>query len=314
MRTILFLDSVHPKVDQALLDAGFATVHDYTSNYEAILKLVSKVEGVIIRSRFKLDQSFFNHASQLKFVLRYGAGLENIDVTYAESKNVKCLRVPEGNRDAVGEQALGMLLMLMNNLKRADNEIRNGVWKREENRGYEVHGKIVGIIGYGYMGSGFAEKLQGFGCSIIAYDKYKKNYAPTYVEEVGLKDIFKRADIVSIHVPLTEETDHWIDEEFFAQFDKSIYFINTARGPITDTQAVLNGIKCNKILGACLDVLEFEKTSFENLFERNELPQALKELIKNEKVVLSPHVAGWSFESYEKLANASIEKILRLYN
>ncbi|MCT4625140.1 MAG: NAD(P)-binding domain-containing protein [Schleiferiaceae bacterium] len=312
MKKVLFIDSVHPLVEKELAKKGFQVEHDYSSSKEEIAKILNQYEGLIIRSRFKIDQEFLSHPHQLNFIGRYGAGLENIDTAFAEQQKITCIRVPEGNADAVGEQAIGMLLMLFNNLKRADQEIRNGIWKREENRGYELSGKTVGIIGAGHMGSRMIRKLQGFDCQILVYDKYKRMDEVGFVQ-VELNEIFKRADIVSIHTPLTEETDNWMNENFWNQFYKPIYFINTARGPIVNTKSLIDAIDQGKISGACLDVLEYEKTSFENLFENKELPEAFQRLIASEKVILSPHIAGWSFESYVKLGTTMVDKILALY-
>ena len=313
MKTILFIDSVHPMVEEALLKAGFNTEHDYKSSKEEIASKLSNYEGLIIRSRFKIDQSFLENPHQLKFIGRYGAGLENIDIAFANAQNISCIRVPEGNRDAVGEQAIGMLLMLFNNLKRADAEVRQGIWKREENRGYELSGKTVGVLGYGFMGSGFVEKLAGFNCEVLVYDKYKRNISGKGFKQVELEEIFEKSNILSVHVPLTEETKFWLNKSFWDKFKKPIYVINTARGPILKIADLMDAMDCGKVKGACLDVLEFEKSSFENLFEEGDMPKDFKRLIESDKVILAPHIGGWSFESYVKLGEAMIEKILKLY-
>ncbi len=213
MRKILFLDSVHPYVEKELINSGFEVQHDYSSSREEIAKRLSEYYGLIIRSRFKINKEFLSHSNTLKFIGRYGAGLENIDTEFAESLNIKCIRVPEGNRDAVGEQAIGMLLMLLNNLKRADAEVRKGVWRREENRGYEIKGKTLGILGYGYMGSAMHEKLKGFGCNVLVYDKYLE-IKDKNVKQVELKVLFKEADIISVHIPYTEENLFWLEKAF----------------------------------------------------------------------------------------------------
>ena len=313
MKRLLFLDSVHPSVEERLLSRGFIVDHDYDSSKELVMEKLRNYEGLIIRSRFKIDQEFLSAPHGLKFIGRYGAGLENIDVSFAESQNVTCIRVPEGNRDAVGEQAIGMLLMLLNNLKRADYEVRKGVWKREENRGYEINGKTIGVLGFGYMGSGFVEKLSGFNCEVLVYDKYKEVESGSYFRNSTLEEIFEKADILSVHVPLTEETKFWLDADFWEKFKKPIYVINTARGPILKIAHLMDAIENGSVKGACLDVLEFEKTSFENLFTDNEMPEDFKRLISSGHVILSPHIAGWSFESYQKLADAMVAKILALY-
>ena len=237
--------------------------------------------------------------------------MENIDVPFAESKGIKCLHAPEGNRDAVGEHAIGMLLALLNNLLRADKEVSNGVWIREGNRGTEIQGKTFGIIGYGNMGSAFAQRLKGFGVTVLAYDKYKKNYSDEYTKEATMEELFEKADIVSLHLPLTEETHYLANNNFFKKFKKNIYFINTARGKNVKTDDLVEQIKSGKVLGACLDVLEYESISFEAL-DPNKMPEAFKYLVQSDKVILSPHIAGWTYESHEKIAETLVRKILAL--
>ena len=247
--------------------------------------------------------------ANLRFIARSGSGLENIDVAYAESKGIAVYNSPEGNRDAVGEHAVGMLLMLMNNLRQADADVRAGRWPREENRGYEIAGKTLGIIGYGLMGSSLAQKLSGFGARVIAYDKYKIGFSGPLVQEVSLEELQQQADIVSLHLPLTEETHYYADAAFFASFAKPIYFINTARGKNTETAALVEALKSGKVRGACLDVIEYEKASLEGL-EKDPSLTAMRDLIGMSNVVLSPHIAGWTHESYEKLSSVLAEKIL----
>ena len=236
--------------------------------------------------------------------------MESIDVEYAKSRNIHCLNSPEGNRDAVGEHALGMLLSLMNNLNRADNQIRKGEWKREENRGHEIDGKTVGIIGYGSMGSSFAAKLRGLGCKILAVDKYRKGFGNEWVTETNLIEIQKEADIVSLHVPLTPETTFMLNDEFLLKFQKNIYVINSARGKCLHTDDLVKNLQSGKVLGACLDVNEYEDSSFEN-FSPHGLSgnPTWQYLIQSERVILSPHIAGWTFESYEKISGVLYEKI-----
>lgn len=311
MRKILFLDSVHPKVEADLVKAGFEINHDYTSSRDEVAKILPEYYGLIIRSRFKINKEFLSNPNSLKFIGRYGAGLENIDTEFAESLNITCIRVPEGNRDAVGEQAIGMLLMLLNNLKRADSEVRKGIWKREENRGYEMSGKTVGILGYGYMGSAMHEKLKGFGCNVLVYDKYLK-FNDKQVNQVELEELFQEADIISVHIPFTVENQFWLNRDFWSKFKKPIYVINTARGDVLKISDLMDSIDEGKVLGACLDVLEFEKSSFENLDSEAEMPNDFVRLINSDKVILSPHIAGWTYESYDKLAKAMVSKILAL--
>jgi D-3-phosphoglycerate dehydrogenase len=309
---ILFLDSTHPLLEQGLKDAGHDLAFDFESDEQTLTAKLAGVNGLILRSRMRIDRELLVHANDLKFIGRFGAGLENVDVAYAESKGIPCIRVPEGNRDAVGEQAVGMLLALFNHLKRADAEVRQGHWLRKENTGLELQGKTVGVIGYGYMGSAFVEKLKGFGVTVLIYDKYKSQYAPDWAFETGLQAIFENADVLSLHVPLTEETYYMVNRDFLLQFRKPIYLINTARGPVVETAALVEALKSRKVLGACLDVLEYEKTSFENLFETDRLPEPLNFLLQAENVLLSPHIAGWSKESFAKMARVMLDKISRI--
>ncbi|MDZ4821918.1 MAG: NAD(P)-dependent oxidoreductase [Flavobacteriales bacterium] len=309
MRKILFIDSVHEVLHQRLESAGFACEMHHTAAREELLLIAKNYFGLVVRSRISIDKEFLDAASSLEFIARSGSGLENIDVKYAQSKRIEIFNSPEGNRDAVGEHAIGMLLMLMNNLHRADVEVRNGLWRREENRGHEIAGKTIGIIGYGVMGSGFAEKLSGFGCNIIAHDKYKKGFSSSRVKEVSLEEIFRETDILSIHLPFTDETKYYVNEEFVSRFHRPIYFINTSRGKIVETSALVSALKNGKVKGACLDVLEHEKSSLEGL-ESDALSNDLKFILKSDSVVLSPHIAGWTNESYFKLSDVLADKIL----
>ncbi len=309
---ILFLDSTHPLLEERLKQAGHQLFFDDKNPAEKVAETLSDYDGIIVRSRFKLTADFLKNGKQLKFIGRFGAGLENIDTAFAQQNNIVCIRVPEGNRDAVGEHALGMLLSLFNKLNSADAEVRQGIWKRKENTGVELQGKTVGVIGCGQMGSAFVEKLQGFSCKVLVYDKYQSQVAPAWAIETSLKAIFEEADVVSIHTPLTPETKYLVSRDFILQFRKPFYLINTARGPIVETAALVEGLKSKKVLGACLDVLEYEKTSFENLFASDDLPAPLQYLLQASNVILTPHVAGWSQESFEKMAEAMAEKIGRL--
>jgi D-3-phosphoglycerate dehydrogenase len=306
---ILFADSNHPVLHETLILKGIQCDLFWNKPVSELLNLLPAYDGLVIRSRFKLSKEILDTCSQLKVIGRVGAGMENIDVKHAEKKGIVCLCVPEGNRDAVGEQALGMLLMLLNNLKKADQEVREGIWLRAENRGTEIKGKTVGIIGYGNMGSSFSEKLMGFGCTILAHDKYKKNFGKSGVIESSLNEIFEQADIVSIHLPLTEETTHYANENFFKKFKKPIYFINTARGKCVNTFDLVEALKSNKVLGACLDVLEYESITFEKI-DLAKLPEPMQYLISSQKVILSPHIAGWTHESNYKMSKMIAEKII----
>lgn len=293
----------------ALRAHGFDCDEDYVSPKEKIMEKIGEYEGVVIRSRFRIEKEMIDAAVKLKCIARAGAGMENIDVTYAESKGIRCVHAPEGNRDAVGEQAVGMLLALMNNLLRADREVRNGIWIREGNRGYELEGKTVGIIGYGNMGSAFAQRLRGFNVTILAYDKYKTGFGDALVQESTMEALFEKADVLSIHLPLTEETRYLVNDDFLSRFKKPIWFINTARGKNVDTAALTRAIEAGIVRGACLDVLEYESVSFEAL-DAAALPEPFRYLIRSDKVILSPHIAGWTFESHEKIAKTLAGKMI----
>ena len=312
-KKVLFLDTVHPILEERLIVANFVCEHDYASAKQQIENKISEYFGMVIRSRFTIDKTFLDKATNLKFIARSGAGLENIDVKYAEKKGIRVFNSPEGNKDAVGEHAIGMLLMLFNQLKKGDTEVRKGIWDREGSRGLELSGKTVGIIGYGNMGSAFAEKLKGFGCKILAYDKYKKGIGNENVQEVSLETIFEETDVLSIHLPLSEETHYYVNSSFINQFKKPIYIINTARGNNVCLAGLVEALKNKKILGACLDVLEYETKSFEQI-ETHKLPEAFQYLINAENVILSPHVAGWTQESYIKLSEYLADKIEKEFN
>jgi D-3-phosphoglycerate dehydrogenase len=306
---ILLADNNHKILKKELLNSGFMCDEDFLSKKEEIEQKIHLYDGIILRSRFKIDKKFIDKAKNLKFIARVGAGLESIDVAYAKSKNIHLIAAPEGNRNAVGEHTLGMILMLFNKLKKADLEIRKGKWLREDNRGVEIEGKTVGIIGYGNMGKAFAKKLKGFETKVIFYD-IKKNIGDHNAKQVSLEELFIQTDILSLHLPHTSQTNKMVNTTFINKFKKSFYILNTGRGTAIITNDLVDALKSNKILGACLDVLEFEKLSFEHFFEDNNLPSAFKYLINSDKVILSPHVAGWTIESKYKLAKTILDKIL----
>lgn len=307
-KRILFLDSNHPVMIETLRANGFVCEEDYTSSKEEVMQKLHGYHGVVIRSRFKLDKVFLDAGTQLRCIGRAGAGMENIDVEYATSKGITCVHAPEGNRVAVGEHALGMLLSLMNNFRKSDNETRNGIWKREENRGTELTGKTVGIIGYGNMGSSFAKVLAGFDVKVLAYDKFKSGFSNGYVQEASLENIFENADVLSLHVPLTEETNMMVNDAFLNAFSKPIWFINTSRGKVVQTSAVVNALENGKIKGAAIDVLEYESVSFEQL-DADELPEPFQRLRRMDNVIITPHVAGWTFESHLKIGKVIADKM-----
>ncbi|MFC4722656.1 2-hydroxyacid dehydrogenase [Geojedonia litorea] len=304
---ILHLDTNHPLLIDQLNLLGFINDEDYTSSKQEIEAKISDYDGVIIRSRFTIDKSFLDAATNLKFIGRVGAGLENIDGDYAAKKGVELIAAPEGNRNAVGEHTLGMLLSLFNKLNKADREVRQGMWLREANRGLELDGKTVGIIGYGNMGKAFAKKLRGFDVTVLCYD-IKNDVGDENAIQVALQDFQKRVDIVSLHTPQTPLTLNMINAKFIDGFIKPFWFLNTARGKSVVTNDLVEALKSGKILGAGLDVLEYEKSSFEQLFS-SEMPEAFRYLIQAENVILTPHVAGWTIESKAKLAQTIIDKI-----
>lgn len=302
-KKILIVDKLHPafKIEAEKLGYQVDDFPEFTR--EQTLASISAYQGLAVRTKFKIDKEIIEVANNLEFIARAGAGLDNIDEAFAKARNIKLLNAPEGNRDAVAEHAIGMLLSLLNNLRKSDIEIRNGIWDREGNRGFELKGKTVGIIGYGYMGQCFAKKIKGFDVDVIAYDKYQTGFSDDFATEVSMEQIVKQADILSLHIPLTRETRQLVNDEYLFHFRKPIYFINTARGEIVNTSSILNAIKDGKILGAGLDVLEVEK-----------LPSLIdqvwfNDLKENGKVLLSPHVAGWSVESYQRISEVLAAKL-----
>ncbi len=308
---ILFIDSNHNLLHETLEKAGHVCDLNYAWTKDEIINNVHLYDGIVIRSKIKITKEIIDKAVKLKFIARAGAGMENIDIVYSESKGIKCLHAPEGNRDAVGEHAIGMLLSLFNNLCRSNKEVREGKWLREENRGIELSEKTIGIIGYGNMGSAFAERLKGFGVKVLVYDKYKKNFGNEFIIETSLEEIFELADVLSLHTPLTDETNYLINDAFINSFKKNIYIINTARGKCLNSVDLTKNIKSGKVLGACLDVLEYEMLSFEKL-DSSSLPEAFQYLSQSEKVIFSPHIAGWTHESNKKIAKVLAEKILKI--
>lgn len=311
---ILHLDTNHPLLLNQLAALGFTNHEDYTSSKEELLQKIHRYDGLIIRSRFSIDQPFLEKATNLKFIGRVGAGLENIDCDFAISKNIELIAAPEGNRNAVGEHTLALLLGLFNKITKADAEVRIGKWLREENRGLELDGKTVGLIGYGNMGKAFAKKLRGFDVTVLCYD-LKENVGDQNCTQVSLKELQEKASILSIHTPQTSLTKNMIKSTFINGFKHNFWLLNTARGSAVVTSDLVTALKNGKILGAGLDVLEYEKASFENLFKVNketntpEMPAAFNYLIGAENVILSPHVAGWTHESKEKLAQTIVDKI-----
>ncbi|HON17637.1 MAG TPA: NAD(P)-dependent oxidoreductase [Salinivirgaceae bacterium] len=308
---VLFVDTTHPLLRQLLEQAGFECEYFPFTKKEEYLPIIANYDGIIIRSKFYIDADFLGQAKRLKFIGRVGSGLENIDLEAAKKLRIQCINSPEGNRDAVGEHALSMLLSLFNNISRANQQIRNGIWLREDNRGIELKGKCVGIIGFGNTGSAFAEKLLGFGCRILAYDKYKSYYAPFYVSETDLATIQSTCDVISFHVPYNSETHYMVNEQFLHNCRQGVYIINTSRGKVINTRHLLNAINSGKVAGACLDVFEFESVSFETVLQTDD---TFRELLKSEKVILTPHIAGWTYESNLRLSEVLARKIIQLFS
>tara|TARA_X000001036_G_C20581428_1_gene766921 strand:- start:178 stop:1104 length:927 start_codon:yes stop_codon:yes gene_type:complete len=302
---ILFIDKVHPFLQKELEKRNYICDLFYDKNKEDLKEIINLYDGIIIRSRFNVDQEFIKKASKLKFIARAGSGMENINIKYAKSRKIRCYNAAEGNKQAVAEHALAMLLSLFNNLKRSDTEVREGIWNREENRGIELSGKTIGIIGYGNNGSAFAKLAEGFSVKILAYDKYLKEYP----NKSSMKEIYKKANIISLHIPLTSETTYLVNKKFIEQFKKPIYLINTSRGKCVNTKDLISAIKNEDIKGACLDVLEYEKDSFEEIVQKGKNSN-MEYLTNSEKVILSPHIAGWSIESHLKIAQVLLRKII----
>lgn len=309
---VLFIDSTNEALVKILRENSFDCSYLPDISEAEIIDSIPNYEGIITRSKITFNKELLDKASSLRFIGRVGAGMENIDVDYAESKGITCLNAPEGNREAVGEHAVAMLLNLFNNLCRSNLQVKNGIWKREDNRGLEIGGKTIGIIGYGNTGSAFAQKVSGFGAKILSYDKYKTNYEDGISKETNLEELFDKSDILSVHVPLTEETHYMVDYSFLSKFRKGIYLINTARGKVVKTDDLTKAMKDGLVLGAALDVLEFEKASFEKLHFGN-MPESLQFLIDSDNVILSPHIAGWTKESDYKLAKVLADKIVEKF-
>ena len=309
---ILLLDHNHPLITEQLLAKGFILEEDFTSSYDEVLKKIDHYGGIIIRSRIPLDKNFLENARNLKFIARVGAGMENIDLKAAKDLGIELINSPEGNRDSVAEHVVGMLLILMNRLFIASNEVKNGIWKREENRGDELLGKTFGIIGYGNMGKATAKRLSGFGVKVIFHD-ILPGLEDEFATQVSLETLQKESDILSLHIPLDQSTKYLVDESFISKMNKNFYFVNTARGKNVKTSALVNAIKNGRVLGAALDVLEYEKSSFENLDSSSENDD-LQFLLSSEKVIVTPHIAGWTHQSKEKLAQFIVDKIITKFS
>lgn len=309
---VLFIDTVHEILQQRLESKGVQCIDGSRLPFEACKAALKGVDGIVIRSRFRMDEQLLSAAPDLKFIARSGAGMENIDEVYCRDRNIVLFNAPEGNRTAVAEHALAMILSLFNQLKKGDAEIRKGIWDREGNRGVELTGKTVGIIGFGNNGSAFAKVLRGFDCTILAYDKYRSGFGDAFVQESTLEELYAQAEVISFHIPQNEETLFWADDAFFNAVKNPFYLVNLSRGKIVRTRSLVQALESGKVKGAALDVLEYESSSFEKVFGE-EMPPDFQYLVNSDNVVLSPHVGGWTNESYFKLSNVLADKIEGYY-
>lgn len=308
MKKCLIVDKMHDSIVPLLNDIGFEADYLPTITRQEVLEQISEYDGLIVRSKLMIDRELIERATRLTFVARAGAGLDQLDEIALNERDISILNAPEGNRDALAEHTIGMLLNLFNHISVADRQIREGKWDREGNRGIELMGKTVGLIGYGFMGQAFAQRLSGFGVTVLAYDKYKQNYSDAFAREASMEELYSQADILSLHVPLTEETQFLVDENYLSRFDKNIFLVNTARGKVIRLKSLVDALESGKVRGAALDVLENEKIN--SLTEEQQ--NSFNYLRQSERVVFTPHVAGWTFESYEKINLTLVRKIKAL--
>ncbi|MAZ58628.1 MAG: hydroxyacid dehydrogenase [Flavobacteriales bacterium] len=305
---ILITDLVDDLFIDLLKENNIKYKYDTTTSYEEVLRQIHLFDGLVVRNRLKIDANFLNKAKNLKFIGRYGSGMESIDIGKASELNIQCFNSAAGNANAVAEHVLGMLLYLFKNIHKSSLKLHDLKWERELNRGLEIENKTIGIIGFGNTGSAFAEKLMKFKCEIIAYDKYKSGFQNDIIKESDMKTIYEKCDIISFHVPLSQETNYFLNSEFISKMKKPFYILNTSRGKVVSNKALVAGLKSNKILGAGLDVIENENSSFSNIT----VDKNLNYLLSCDNVILTPHIAGLSKESNKKLSTVLIDKILEL--
>jgi D-3-phosphoglycerate dehydrogenase len=306
---ILIADAMHPSIMPMLEEKGFTADYLPKIQRSEIIDALQHYHGMIIRSKTHVDEALLAKANNLQFIARAGAGLDLIDLEAVSRRNIQLFNAPEGNRDAVAEHAIGMLLCLFNKLHTANQQVRNKVWDREGNRGVELGGKTVGLIGYGNMGRAFARRLSAFGCKVLAFDKYLTGFSDAYTQEVAMEELFEKCQVLSLHVPLTPETNKLVNTDFINHFSHPFYIINTARGEIITLNTLQEGLQSGKVLGACLDVLENEKLQTLTPVQQ----AAFSYLASSEQVLFSPHVAGWTHESYVRINEVLVEKISAWY-